>query len=130
MNPKDCGGGISVLVRLVGLFASCLKRCGLLVIEGEDRLRNAIREGSVIIASNHPSMLETLFIPVILYPDLLRDHVLMPWSVADRRIVPKMFRWIFPLVRIISIDRSDRDHTAAGLLSMYSVLRFLAAISK
>ena len=81
--------GFNVFVRIVGWFALYCQRRGLLVYEGLDNLRDALQEGPVVIAVNHPGELETCLVPVPLFPELLRDRRLLPYSIAERKIVPR-----------------------------------------
>ena len=121
--------GIGLFVRMVGNFARLLRWSGLVAIVGKERFHATLKSGSVIIAANHPSMLETLLVPVIAFPELMHDHALMPWSIADVRVFPRMLRWLYPFLRMITIDRMQTKHTAKGLHRAMSILRARGAVT-
>ncbi|MDP3779213.1 MAG: lysophospholipid acyltransferase family protein [bacterium] len=99
-----------------------------LVLIGRIRIKGylaAIRlaaRGKVIIAANHPTMLETLLIPLLFFPLYLFHLRFFVWSVPDRRLLPPRLRWIFRLARCITIDRSDQNLTKHTIQAVAHVL--------
>jgi len=100
----------------------------LLILLGRIRIKGylaAIRlvaRGNVIIAANHPTMLETLLIPLLFFPLPLFHLRFFIWSVPDRRLLPPRLRWLFWIARCITIDRSDQTLTKHTLHDITQVL--------
>ncbi len=91
----------------LGLLFFALIALGRVRIRGYMRALRLVARGGVIIASNHPSMLETFFIPLSFFPFNLLWLRFFVWSVPDRRLLPPRLRWLFWLLRCITIDRSE-----------------------
>jgi len=89
---------------LLGIGLSLLKRTGRLKVVHQERIPAWQR--NLILACNHPSLLEPFLIP----PLFLREYVLrpsnfLPWSVADKGNFydPWYFFWLRP--RLIPLER-------------------------
>ena len=114
-----------VLVALgipLGLFFIFLVCCRRVHIRGYVRAVQLIGRGRVMIAANHPGMLETIFIPLLFFPLFLVRLRFFVWSVPDRRLLPSRMRWLFWLLRCITIDRSDRKLTKYTLRELTELL--------
>ena len=106
----------------LGLLFLILIALGRVRIRGYIRALRLVARGNVIIASNHPSMLETFLVPLSFFPFnlvLLRFFV---WSVPDRRLLPPRLRGLFSLMRCITVDRSEPDKNKYTLQKLTHVL--------
>jgi 1-acyl-sn-glycerol-3-phosphate acyltransferase len=111
---------------------------GILVLLGAVRIRGyrgaceAIGEGNLVIASNHPSLLETFLIPLtFVWPALYNTRYFL-WSLPDRHLFGRG-RLIYALWRCIRINRDKGaearednskaiDYAAAVLSSGFSIV--------
>ena len=109
--------GIPLGVLFVSLV--CLGRIN---IRGYARAIRLASRGNVIIAANHPSMLETFLIPLLFFPLYLVSLRFFIWSVPDRRLLPRRLRWRFWLGRCITVDRSDRRHNPNRVQKLSAIL--------
>lgn len=91
---------------LVGLWAVSGGKAGIR-IRGYWRAIEAVAKGRLIIAVNHPSLLEPILIPLMFFPWYCFWPRFFVWSVPDRRLLPRRLRWLFPLGRCITVDRSE-----------------------
>ena len=103
------------------LFVLCVA-LGRIKIRGYARAIRLAARGKIIIAANHPSMLETLLIPLLFFPFYLLSLRFFIWSVPDRRLLPRRLRWLFWLGRCITVDRSDRSHNANRVQKLAAIL--------
>ncbi len=106
----------------LGLLFFVLLALGRVRIRGYFRAVRLVARGKVIIASNHPSMLETFLIPLSFFPlnlVLLRFFI---WSVPDRRLLPPRLRWLFWLMRCITVDRSERNKNNRTFYALTDIL--------
>ena len=100
----------------------------LLILIGRVRIkgyRTALRlaaRGNLIITANHPSMFETILIPLIFFPLPLLHLRFFVWSVPDRRLLPPKLRWLFRITRCITIDRSNHGTAKHTLKRITQVL--------
>ncbi len=116
--------GVAVLVVSAGTVLVVpfllLLLTGRVRIHGHRNLLRNVRGGRKILAFNHPSLLEPLFIPFLLEPLLhMRPTMYMPWSVPDWRtykIVPWWLRWIYKVTRCVEIDRESKDYEGYALV--------------
>lgn len=113
-------------VMLFGIPLGCLFLSliilGRIKICGYMRAIRLAATGRVIIAANHPSMLETLLIPLLFFPWYLVSLRFFVWSVPDQRLLAPWIRWLFWLGRCIPIDRSRRNSSAYTLRKLTDIL--------
>ena len=90
--------------------------CGKLKVVGHRNLLLALVRGKVIIAPNHPGVVESLFISIVLvwlFP--IVAPIVWPYAMPDAKtFLPKRLWWIYPFLRCITVDRSDESHTKKG----------------
>lgn len=96
---------------------------GRIKIKGYVRAIRLAAQGNVIITANHPTMLETILIPLSFFPLFILSLRFFVWSVPDRRLLPPRLRWLFWLGRCITIDRSDHSYTKYTLRRLTEILK-------
>lgn len=106
----------------LGIFFVLLLALGRIKIKGYGRAVRLVARGKVIIAANHPSMLETLLIPLLFFPLYLVHLRFFVWSVPDRRLLNPTLRWLFCLLRCVTLDRSDPSLTKPALYKLTEIL--------
>ena len=106
----------------LGVLCVSLVCLGHIKIRGYARAIRLAWRGNIIIAANHPSMLETFLIPLLFFPLYLVSLRFFVWSVPDRRLLPRRLRWLFWLGRCITVDRSDRSHNANRVQKLAAIL--------
>ena len=106
----------------LGLFFIFLVCCRRIRIRGYAQAIQVVGRGRVMIAPNHPGMLETILIPLLFFPLFLVRMRFFVWSVPDRRLLPPRMRWLFWLLRCITIDRSERKLTKHTLRELTELL--------
>lgn len=107
----------------LGLFFTILLACGRIQIKGYRRALRFIKHGNVIIATNHPSMLETILIPLLFFPFYLISLRFFVWSVPDRKLLPPYFRWLFWIARCATVDRGNRSYNVHALKKLSLILQ-------
>ena len=131
MPESDSKIGLRVIVDRItiillgvplGLMFVVLLAFGRVKIRGYMRAVRLACRGRLIIASNHPSMLETFLIPLSFFPLNILLLRLFVWSVPDRRLLPRRLRWLFWLTRCITIDRTQPNKNKHTLEKMTEVL--------
>lgn len=106
----------------LGILFVILLTLGRIKVEGYGRALRLVARGKVIIAANHPSMLETLLIPLLFFPLYLVSLRFFVWSVPDRRLLGHGTRWLFWFVRCVTLDRSDPSLTKPALYKLTEIL--------
>ena len=99
---------------LAGIVVWILRRTGFIEIRGFSREKFVSQQGKgVIVYHRHPSMLETMIIPVLFFPRFLWDPYKIPLSVPDKKNFYDPW-WMRPL-RIIAIPMPRGHKTGEGL---------------
>ncbi len=100
----------------IGVFFQFLKFFGLVrVLHGE---RFPFWRNKVILASNHPSLLEPFLLPALFFPKYLFYPFTTPWSTPDRKNFYQ--RWLFRLLfeaRSIAVDRTPKSSRLRRVIS-------------
>ncbi len=107
----------------LGILFLLLLIAGRIKINGYGRALRVIAHGKVIIAANHPSMLETILIPLLFFPLYLVSPRFFIWSVPDKRLLAPRMRWLFWFGRCITLDRSDPSSTKPALQKLTDILK-------
>ena len=108
----------------LGIFFALLLALGRIKIKGYGRAIRLIAHGNIIIAANHPSMLETLLIPLLFFPLYLVHLRFFVWSVPDRRLLTPYLRWLFWFLRCVTLDRSNLSLTKPALYKLTEILEY------
>lgn len=85
-------------------------------VVGYGRYFEAMLRGRIIIVSNHPTILESMFLSSMLaglFPVVI--PFVWPFSLPDYRLLPEKLRWLYPLIRCITVHRADVRHSVRGL---------------
>ncbi|MDP3769924.1 MAG: lysophospholipid acyltransferase family protein [Candidatus Sungbacteria bacterium] len=106
----------------LGCFFLLLIILGRIRIHGYMRAIRLVTRGRVIIAANHPSMLETLLIPLSFFPWYLYSLRLFVWSVPDQRLLPPWMRVLFWIGRCVTVDRSKPNSNKHALRELAAIL--------
>jgi 1-acyl-sn-glycerol-3-phosphate acyltransferase len=100
---------VIVLFPTLGIYFLLLRWIGRIKIIGEE---NLIEERHIIFAFNHPSMVEVVWVPVMLFfhyfpRSLINPSKYVPWSFPDIAITRTFFflNWL----RCISIKKGRKD---------------------
>lgn len=114
-------------VAILGIPLGCmfflLAILGRVRIHGYMRAIRTVARGRVIIAANHPSMLETFLIPLMFFPWYLCLLRFFVWSVPDQRLLPPGMRWLFWVARCVTVDRSKPDSNKQALRELAALLQ-------
>lgn len=101
----------SPIAAIITLFVFVALVTGRIRVSGYWRTWRQMRAGSVLLISNHPSLMEAFATPALFWPWQLLGHThCFPWNIADVQLLGKASRWLFPALRCIPIDR--RENTA------------------
>lgn len=108
-----------------------LKITGLFKIEFSERL--PYRERGMLVVSNHPSLLEPFFIPVLFFREWIWSPVSWaPWSTPDRTNLGRKLHWFFWVggARNIPIPRkrAKGENNEEFLRAMHDSLRRIRAV--
>lgn len=96
---------------------------GKLKVVGYGKFLEAVLRGRVIIVSNHPTILESVFLSTLLVPLFpVLAPCLWPFSLPDHRLLPERLRWLYPLIRCITVHRADVRHSVRGLSKIRDLL--------
>lgn len=99
--------GLYTLVNVIALIFVCLLLTRRVRINGYKRALKAVWHGNVVIASNHPSALETFVIPVLFWPVLLIRPRLFPWSITRFDAFPSYLQLLYAPFRCITVGHAD-----------------------
>ncbi len=97
---------------------------GKLVVHGQERYEAALRRGRVLIVSNHPAVVESYFLSVLLAQSFWKAiPELWPYSLPDpASFLPRWLWWIFPLIRCVTVQRRDAVSRKQALLRSIELL--------
>ena len=112
----------------LGILLAVFLALGRIKIKGYCRALRVVARGNVIIAANHPSMLETILIPLLFFPLYLLHLRFFIWSMPDRRLLPPRMRWLFWFARCAAIDRTDPRSTKPALEKLTDILKHKGVI--
>lgn len=96
-------------VGLIILTLRLLKRIEIINYKGLPKYRNNPRlfKNGLIIASNHPSLLEPILIPGLFFDQyFLHPFKLSPWNMAEEKNYDNLF-WKWAKARIIWVNREN-----------------------
>lgn len=96
---------------------------GRIRIYGYWRLIQNLNRGKIIIAANHPSKLETVLVPSLLWPWALFHQKFFIWSVPDNKLFPKWSRWVYLYLKCIPLSRDGSSTNASSITTMFRVLQ-------
>src|SRR3989344_7992833 len=75
-----------------------LRHQGRLRVYGQEGLKTAMAQGPVIIVANHPSLIYTFLVAMVLFPQYLTSSRFFVWSMPDEKFFERFlnlrFRWI------------------------------------
>jgi len=77
----------------------------------------------IILASNHPSLLEPFLLPALFFPEyLFSPFKYAPWSTPDRNNFYKPWYWFWLRSRAIPVNRGNTREELRALFQMKKVL--------
>jgi 1-acyl-sn-glycerol-3-phosphate acyltransferase len=90
-------------------FIVLYRHKGKLVVIGYERYREALERGRVVIVANHPAVIESYFLSVLLTDSFWwRIPEQWPYSFPDpASFLPKWLWWFFPLIRCVTVRRGN-----------------------
>lgn len=109
-----------------GIAMRVLERNGKIIVQGREYLSG--HAGGTLIVSNHPSLLETILLPLLYFPQfLLHPFLTFPWSTPDRKnFMSKWYFRLFTHTRMIFVDR-DSPNPATNMRVIRSIISVLWA---
>jgi 1-acyl-sn-glycerol-3-phosphate acyltransferase len=109
-----------------GIAMRILERNGKIVVQGREHLFG--HPGGTLIVSNHPSLLETILLPLLYFPHFLTHPFLaFPWSTPDRKnFMSKWYFRLFAHTRMIFVDR-DSPSPASNMRVVRKIISVLWA---
>lgn len=106
-----------------GLLFWILLLSGKLRVRGYWRVMRQVARGNTIIVANHPTLLETVLLPVMFWPwAVFWPQRFFPWSVPDSALFPPWLQWLYDVAHCVKVDRTKTTNTDANRL-MISILR-------
>lgn len=106
-----------------GMLVLFLILIGKLRVRGYWKLWGYLREGGKLIVANHPSLMETFLLPVMMWPwgvFWLKRFFL--WSVPAFELLPQGTRWIYSVSHCIPLRRGVPGGAREATLKMREVL--------
>lgn len=97
-------GSVLAYILLVPLWIA--RFFGLIKIEHKEHLNAAARMGKLLIIANHPSLLETIVIPSLIWHYGWRDRRHQVWSVTDEHLFGNR-PWLYQAFHCICVSRED-----------------------
>lgn len=101
------------------------QQSGRLIVHGRDRYTAALQRGRVVIVTNHPSVVESYFLSVLLAGSFWRSiPELWPYSLPDPgSFLPRWLWWFFPLIRCVTVERGNVSSRRRALHRSIDLLR-------
>ena len=98
---------------------------GKLVVHGQERYEAALRRGRVVIVANHPTVVESYFLSVLLSSSFWKSiPELWPYSLPDpASFLPRWLWWFFPLIRCVTVERGSGVSRTRALHRSIELLR-------
>mgnify|MGYP001280299950 CR=1 FL=1 len=101
-----------------GLIFSLFWILGLIHIEGYGKLAAELKKGGNILALNHPTLVETVVMPVSQwFRALYNPKKFFLWSLPDKALFPKYLNWLYGVAHCIKIDRETKKNGKARRLT-------------
>ena len=118
------------LYYLVGIwcylfFVLPYRRSGKLIVHGQERYEAALKRGRVVIVANHPAVIESYFLSVLLCGSFWKSiPELWPYSLPDpATFLPRWLWWFFPLIRCVTVQRGNASSRSRALVRSIELLR-------
>lgn len=101
------------------------KQSGRLIVHGQDRYKAALARGRVAIVANHPSVVESYFLSVLLCGSFWKSiPELWPYSLPDpASFLPRWLWWFFPLIRCVTVERHSTTSRRRALYRSIELLK-------
>jgi 1-acyl-sn-glycerol-3-phosphate acyltransferase len=98
---------------------------GKLTVVGIERYAKALERGRIVIVANHPLVVESYFLSVLLADSFWkRIPERWPYSFPDpNSFLPRWLWWFFPLIRCIQVERDDEYSRQRALRAAITLLR-------
>jgi len=90
---------IGIFLGLIFTLLRCLGRIKIINWQ-----RFPARQKNLIVVANHPSFLEPVLLPLLFFPEYLKDPFSVPWSTPDSGLMKILF-WLKS--RVIAINRAE-----------------------
>lgn len=98
------------IVLLVGLIYYFLRALKIVEVSGKDRIRAASFDGGGLIIYRHPSLIEPVLMPLLLFPKVLFNVRLLPISLPDEKNYFKK-KWFAPIRLVcVPVNRNSFGH--------------------
>ncbi len=121
-------GVICTLGTIGGLLFWFFYAIGLIRVKGYWKLWREVYRGNHIIAANHPTLLETVILPMMFWPfALIMPKRFFVWSVPDGALFPSWLQWLYNISHCVKVDRANKGNTSA-VKTMLKVLRSSATL--
>lgn len=100
------------------------QQSGRLVVHGQSRYKAAMQRGRVVIVANHPTVVESYFLSVLLCGSFWKAiPELWPYSLPDPgSFLPRRLWWFFPLIRCVTVERGD---VSARIRALHRTIQLL-----
>lgn len=79
-------------------------------------------QGKIILASNHPSVLEPFLLPALFFPQYLISFRYAPWSTPDENNFLRHGWWYWLAPRMVPIPRGNKTGEARSLLRLKKIV--------
>ncbi len=123
------GVGIYSVILTVSLVGGCF--CwiqvvrGKLIITDRTKLFEAIKKGRLLIVANHPTLLETVILQLLMFPrKLVHPRRYFIWCVPSASLFRSWWgRWLYKSARCVEINRNDKCSRRRALRSISAKLK-------
>lgn len=101
------------------------QQSGRLIVHGGSRYKAALQRGRVVIVANHPTVVESYFLSVLLCSSFWKAiPELWPYSLPDPgSFLPRWLWWFFPLIRCVIVERGEVSARRRALHRSIELLR-------
>ncbi len=104
-----------------GIILHFLRKLGIISVKHWDRFPRWQKK--MILVSNHPSLLEALFLPALFFPEyIFYPHKLGPWSTPDKKNYWDKWYYFWVRPRAIPIERGNNGAELRALIIMKNTL--------
>jgi len=106
---------------LIGCLFYLLKSFGRIRILHWERFPR--KQGNLLVASNHPSLLEPILLLALFFREyFFHPFKLTPWSIPDKKNYYDPWYWYWSRPRVIPVDRNNKREELKAFFKMKKVL--------
>lgn len=98
--------------------------CKRVRVDNYQQTLQQVREGNVLIISNHPSLIEVILIPALFWwLGWAGQGARVPWSIGDSSLF--IFYWLYPPFRGIPVERGAHKNQRQNVKAVRATMKVL-----